>query len=47
MKKQIRTTKTIEVFPEDHKDFSMVCIEKDLTQAQLFEQVWEDWRANQ
>jgi hypothetical protein len=45
-KKQSRSTKTIEVGKAEHKLFSIMCIQKDLTQAELFKEILEDFRLN-
>ena len=44
MKKQTRTTKTIEVNVKDHYLFSVMCLQEDLTQADMFNKILEDFR---
>ena len=46
MKKQSKPTKTIEVGKAEHKLFSILCIEKDLTQAELFNEILQEYRHN-
>ena len=46
MKKQLRDTKTIEVSKRDHYLFSVLCLEEDKTQAELFNKMLEEYRHN-
>ena len=47
MKKQIRSTNSIEVNPKDHYNFKVLCLEnEDCTQAEMFHTLLEEYRHN-
>jgi hypothetical protein len=46
MKKQVRTTKPIEISPKDHYLFSVLCLDKDMTQQEMFKEILEEYRHN-